>query len=82
MLIRREWPDLLRSKYGSSLDLQTLKLPHFLSRPFRALNYPSMSLLSVWEDASASPYSPTIPKDHQFYVAGNLLLLGMMLYCH
>lgn len=35
-----------------------------------------MSLLKVWEAASASPFSPTIPKDSQFFVGFNLLLLG------
>ena len=35
-----------------------------------------MSLLKVWEAASASPYSPSVPKDNQFVVGFNLLLLG------
>jgi hypothetical protein len=35
-----------------------------------------MSLIKLWEDAAASPYTSSIPKGSQFYVAFNLLLLG------
>jgi hypothetical protein len=35
-----------------------------------------MSLNEVWEAASASPYSPLISKDHQFFVGFSLLLSG------
>lgn len=35
-----------------------------------------MSLNQVWEAASASPYSPLIAKDSQFFVGFSLLLAG------
>lgn len=36
-----------------------------------------MSLNEVWEAASATPFQPLVPKDSQFSVGFNLLLLGM-----
>ncbi|GIC90657.1 putative DNA repair protein Rad1 [Aspergillus udagawae] len=38
-----------------------------------------MSLNEVWEAASASPYSPLISKDHQFFVGFSLLLSALVL---
>lgn len=35
-----------------------------------------MSLNEVWEAASASPFQPIVPKDSQFFVGFNLLLVG------
>ncbi|PKX92522.1 putative DNA repair protein Rad1 [Aspergillus novofumigatus IBT 16806] len=38
-----------------------------------------MSLNEVWEAASASPYSPLISKEHQFFVGFSLLLSALVL---
>ncbi|OJJ97866.1 DNA repair protein Rad1 [Aspergillus uvarum CBS 121591] len=38
-----------------------------------------MSLNQVWEAASASPYSPLIAKDSQFFVGFSLLLAAFIL---
>lgn len=35
-----------------------------------------MSLNEVWEAASANSFSPVVPKDNQFFVGFNLLLIG------